>query len=221
MLSCHEREFMQRALPFGRRRRSEDVQLDGRARPREQLMDLVGRANWLIADKEELVVWLHASTVRRRAVKHLARDDRMGLVEGVLPLERATHREHLAAEPKVRATHMAVSKKLRDDPLRGVGGHREGEVLRARYDRRVDADDRARRVHERAAGIAWVERHVGLDDSLDEPLVLRAERAANSRHHARGDGRLKTKRVAYGNDKLPDEQLLRVAERGVGQPRSL
>ena len=47
--------------------------------------------------------------------------------------------------------------------------------------RRVDADHFAARVDQRAAGVAGIERGVGLNDVVDQPPGLRAQRAARAR----------------------------------------
>src|SRR5207342_3223388 len=69
------------------------------------------------------------------------------------------------AEPA--AARLAELAKLVDDVRRRLGRNREADADRAtarRYDRRVDADDLARHVEERPAGIAAVDRGVGLEE---------------------------------------------------------
>ena len=56
---------------------------------------------------------------------------------------------------------------LAGDEVGGIGGDGETDALRAGDDGGVDADDFARRGHQRAAGIAGVERRVGLHHVLD------------------------------------------------------
>ena len=46
---------------------------------------------------------------------------------------------------------------------------------------------------QRAAGIAGVQRRIGLDQVLDQPPALPAQRAAERRDHAGGDGRLRSR----------------------------
>jgi len=76
------------------------------------------------------------------------------------------------------APHAAEADDLRDDEIGGVGGDREGNALRAVDHGGVDADDLAGRRHQRPAGIAGVERGIGLDDVIDQPAGRSAHRAA-------------------------------------------
>ena len=77
-------------------------------------------------------------------------------------------RRRRADHPEVGPAHPAVAQQRLDDPpRRGVHRHREPQP--GARDRGVDPDDAARRVGERAAGVAGVERGVGLDDVLDHP----------------------------------------------------
>ena len=84
-------------------------------------------------------------------------------------------------------------------------------------DRGVDADDAAVAVDQRAAGVAGVERGVGLDDVVDDPRRLaRAgrQRAAERGHDAGGDRAGEAVRVADRHDELADAQRGGVAELG-------
>ena len=78
----------------------------------------------------------------------------------------------IAGDAEPRAAHAAVLQDLRQHVLRGVGGDREADALRAHDDGGVDADHLGARVDQRPAGIAGVERGVGLDDVADQAAVL-------------------------------------------------
>ena len=102
-----------------------------------------------------------------------------------------------------------------EDPL---GGRidRHGQTEPDPGDRRVDADDPPGRIGQRAAGVARVERRVGLDDVLDEAArttVTRGHRPAEGRDDAGGHGPGEAERVADGDDQLPDPQPGGVTER--------
>ena len=72
-----------------------------------------------------------------------------------------------AHQPEVGATHPPVMHERVDDPVgRGVDGYGEAEADPG--DRGVDPDDTAVAVGQRTAGVARVERGVGLDDVLDQ-----------------------------------------------------
>ena len=59
----------------------------------------------------------------------------------------------------------------------GIGGHGKADALVAgglRVDRGVDADDLAIHVDQRAAGVAGIDRRIGLDEVLELALRARA-----------------------------------------------
>ena len=62
-------------------------------------------------------------------------------------------------------------------------------------------------VDQRPAGIAGIERGVGLDDAVDEPARARAQAAAEGADHAGGHRRLEAEGIADGDDELADAQL--------------
>mmetsp|Transcript_35585 Transcript_35585/g.105505 ORF Transcript_35585/g.105505 Transcript_35585/m.105505 type:complete len:259 (+) Transcript_35585:59-835(+) len=202
------------AVRVARVARPHQPQPDPFARRRQQAVDLVDAAERIAVDGEQHVA-LPDARPRRGPGRHDV--DRLHggrRVEQVRPLEEARDGEELAAEPEEGAADMSVGEQLRDDPLRRGRRHREGQVLRALDDCGVDADDARRRVDERAARVARVERHVGLHYVLDEPAVLCAERAPLGGDDAGGDGRREPERVADGHHELPHPQRLRVTERG-------
>ena len=101
--------------------------------------------------------------------------------------------------------------------LRGIAGDRKADALRAADDRGVDADHLGAGGHQRSAGVAGIERGIGLDDVFDGPAAHRADRAAERRHHAGGNGRLKAERIADRDHQLAAAQAFGIAERGVAQ----
>lgn len=78
----------------------------------------------------------------------------------------------------------------------------------------VDADDFAGRRHQRSAGIAGVERGIGLNDVVDQPAGRGAHRAAERRDDAGGDGPFEAERIADGDRDLAAPEALGIAERG-------
>ena len=93
-------------------------------------------------------------------------------------------------DPQVAAVDAAGLLEVGDDLLGGVDRHREADAdaavaaAAAGGDLRVDADDLAGRVDERAAGVAGVDRRVGLQHVVDLEAVGRLDRALD-----RGDRR--------------------------------
>ena len=84
-------------------------------------------------------------------------------------------------------------------------------------DRGVDADHSAAGVGERAAGVARVQRRVGLDDVLDDAgRVARADRQgpAEPADHAGGHAAGHAHRVAHRDHEAADPQVVGVAVDG-------
>ena len=109
--------------------------------------------------------------------------------------------------------HAAVAYQFAEHEIRGVGGDRKTDALCPHDHRGIHADDFAVRRHQRTAGIAGIERGVGLDDVVDEPAVARAQRAAERRDHAGGHRRFETERIADGDHELATFEALGIAER--------
>ena len=110
-----------------------------------------------------------------------------------------------------------MGEQLADDPPRGVRRHGKAKPLGHGDDRRVDADDAAARVDQRAAGVAGVERRRVLHDVLDQPTADAAHRAAGGADHAGRHGRAEAQRVAHRDHELPDAQGVAVAQLGERQ----
>ena len=98
-----------------------------------------------------------------------------------------------------------------------VDRNREAQPLAAGDDRGVDADDSAGARDERSAGIAGIERRVGLDDMLDQASRPGAERPAERADHAARHGVLEAIRVPDRNRQLTWFERLRIAELDRGE----
>src|SRR4051794_29369618 len=119
--------------------------------------DVLGRENLLAADVHDDVAVAQAAGVRRAA----------GDDAGDLRAARADARLRRHAE--IRAADRAAALQARDDLADGVrrDGEADADVAAAAgggRDLRVHADDAAGAVEQRAAGVAGVDRRVGLDD---------------------------------------------------------
>ena len=79
-------------------------------------------------------------------------------------------------------------------------------------DLRVDADHVAAGVEQRAAGVAGVDRRVGLDHLVDREAVGRLDRAAEAGDDALGGGAVEPERVADRDDEVADLDRARVGE---------
>ena len=105
----------------------------------------------------------------------------------------------------------------RDDRLDGVDRHGEADAGVAAAavggDLRVDADDAALGVEQRAAGVAGVDRGVGLDHAGDREAVGRLDVAVERGDDAAGDGALEAERAADGDRRLAGVEVAGVGER--------
>ena len=88
------------------------------------------------------------------------------------------------ADAEVGVLHLAAGDERVRDALRRVDRDREADAVVAAgvaLDLRVDADHLAAEVQQRAAGVAVVDRGVGLDRAGDRVVVRRRDRAVDAR----------------------------------------
>src|ERR1700712_4563933 len=108
-------------------------------------------------------------------------------------------------DPEVAAPHAALPAQRGED-LAGRGRHRDGEPEPDPRDGGVDPDDVPRRVGQGPAGVAGVQRRVGLDHVLDDAAraaVAGRQRAAEGAHDAGGPAAREPQRGADGHHELP------------------
>src|SRR5882672_9002443 len=127
------------------------------------------------------------------------------LQRGIVEIDRA--HAHIAA------ADAAVLAQLVAHPLHQVRRDREADAVapaRLGDDRRVDADQLAADVHERAARVAGVDRRVG----LDEVLVRLGQRGAAvlAAHHAERHRVAVAEGAAHREAQVADADLARVGE---------
>ena len=125
--------------------------------------------------------------------------------------------DRAARDAEVGAVDPAAVLELGDDLLGGVD--RDGEAdadvavpAAARLDLRVDPDDAAGRVEQRAARVAGVDRGVGLDDVADREAVGRLDLALQRGDDAGRQRAVEAERVADGDRRVADLDGLRRAE---------
>src|SRR4051794_87924 len=131
-------------------------------------------------------------------------------------VERAVDPERRHAEEA--AVDAAVALEIGHEPAGGVD--RDGEAdadvavtAAAGLDLRVDPDHAAGGVEQRAAGVARVDRGVGLDDAVDLEAVRRLDRALRGGDDARRERALEAERVADRDRRVADLDASRRAER--------
>src|SRR5947209_8218603 len=128
------------------------------------------------------------------------------------PFSATPRPRRLQARSSAWAAHLAVGDQVAHHAPRAVDGNGKPDALRLAVDRRVDADELAADVEERATGVARVDRGVGLDE-VGVGAFLAAERAVEGAHHPRRHRVREAKRIADGDHRLPDHDAGRGAER--------
>ena len=121
----------------------------------------------------------------------------------------------------------AVREQILRDALHPIDGNREAQTDGAsarRVDRAVHADDFTERVHQWAAGVAGIDRGVGLDhvDVHAAPLDLAHQIAPRAADHAGRDARFRVAeeesvRIADRDGPFADDEIIGYAERRDGQ----
>ena len=98
--------------------------------------------------------------------------------------------------------YFMISSSTRLARLIGIAKPMPSEPPPLREDERVDADDLAVAVHQRAAAVAGIDGGVGLDHVLVHAALgrLRLDVAPRRADHARGDGRLRVVRAGSRTD---------------------
>ena len=100
-----------------------------------------------------------------------------------------------------------LADQLGNDAVHHLGRYRKADAgigAGGREDRRVDADETAGGIEERAAGIARIDRRIGLDD-IGELAPFGSRQAPLQRaDDAGGEGLVEAERIADGEGPLPD-----------------
>ena len=118
----------------------------------------------------------------------------------------------LDADPEPAAAKLAELAQRIHHADHGLGGHREADADRAagrRDDQRVDAYDLAVEIEQRAAGIAAIDRGVGLDVAVVRSGI---DVAVAGRNDARGNRATEAERVADRDHPFAEPQLVGIAE---------
>src|SRR3989442_1307970 len=95
---------------------------------------------------------------------------------------------------------------------RTIDGNREADPLPRGQDRGADSDHVAVRVQQRPAGVAGVDRRVGLDEVV-VAAALGVHRTMQRRDDAHADALVEPERIADGDGRLAEHQVRRGAQR--------
>src|SRR5262249_17654595 len=143
--------------------------------------------NGLAVDRAYHICRSNSGALRRTAW-HNTGDERAGFL-GYADLSPSCGRDvlHLHAQPATADS--SRSHQLLDDRFRHAHRYCKADAERSSalgIDRRIDADQVAAAVHQRAARITWVDRRVGLDEVLDRiDADAIASRGAHDSHRDR------------------------------------
>src|SRR5439155_8715031 len=146
--------------------------LEGRRLPRRQSRNLRQQrgavAGSLAFDFEDDVACLQSGTIRRAVLEHAADQHAVHILKRKRNGKLRGELLRLDAQPSAR--HLAIADDLLEHGARDRDRDREADALRAavlRIDRTVDADQIAPRVDQRTAGIAQIDRRIGLNEILE------------------------------------------------------
>ncbi len=130
--------------------------------------------------------------------------------------------QRLNANAQASALHLAVFDQLRHDRRDHVRRNRKPDsdvAAGGRQNRRVDADEFAAQIHERAARITRVDRSIRLNEIL---VAFDAEAAAAKRaDDSRRYGLIEAERITDGNHVVADAQSGRIREFDLCQLRRI
>ncbi len=146
--------------------------------------------------------------------------DRRGSRQLVGARERSRHGHVLSGHAHVTASDVTIANQLCRHEPRRVAGNREAQSLSRQNHRGIDADHFAAGGHQRPAGVAGIERRIGLNHVVHQPARARAQRSAERADDAGGHRVVKAIGIADGNRHLADADRPRIAERGPRQRRS-
>jgi hypothetical protein len=163
--------------------------------------------------------------------------DEQAAVDLQASLGRLIGGQRLDGQPEVFMNHLQLAHRGRHcgglealghrDGIVHPGNHhiirnREADVLdrRARELGRVDPDEAAVEIDQRAAAVAGIDRRVGLDQVV-VGVVLDREAAVQCAENAVADRVLVTRRAAQRNDGFAEKIRRRIAEIEIGELRRL
>src|SRR6516225_2652021 len=187
-----------------------EIGVRARTHPGDRARELAEALDLTAVDGEDDVPGSDAGARRRAVLPHRGHQCTTGPVEaegfGELGIDV------LDGDADTTAYHAAGLDELLLDVTCHIDRDGEGDAHEAAgtaEDLRVDADHFARQVKERAAGVAGIDRHVGLDEGY---VVLAGHRARCGADDARGGAVLEAERRADGEHPLSGLQARGIAE---------
>src|SRR5262249_42079270 len=173
----------------------------------DRSLEVRGRLDLFAVELEQDVAGLQARLGSRAVGNDVGDQDALG----VLGVERLRQflRERLNGDAQPAARDATLAVDLCVDLPRHVRRNGEADARPARDDGGVDTDHLALHVHEGTAGIAGIDRGVGLDEIVEGTLTDVARLRADDAGRHRG---LQPERRADGDDPITHLHPVRVSE---------
>ncbi len=176
-------------------------------------MQVVYAGHGLAIERNDHVTFAQPCFLSRTAGGH-GNHDHTSLLRQVVETHQAPmQRRGLGLDADVAAPNSAFLQQTSSHKLGGVDSDGEAQSLRAHDGGGVHADDLAIGGHQRASGVARVERSVGLDHVVDHPSGVGTQRPSQRAHHAGRHRVLEAVGISNRNRQLSHAQLLRIAQR--------
>ena len=137
-------------------------------------MQIVDATHRLVVEGDDNVADSELATLCGPARLHRDQQHPGLILELLRPGDGAWDIHVLSANAEISAANPAILNQLSDDELRRVDRYRETDSLRRQNHGGVYADDFTSGIDQRSAGVAGIERGVGLDDIVDQPSRYRA-----------------------------------------------
>src|SRR4029077_15731066 len=115
------------------------------------------------------IAFAQAGVRSRAGGRHRNDQHAAGSAQLVMAHQPAVQRHVLAADPDVAAPDFAFFNQPARNEFRRVDADGEADPLGGKNHGGIDADDLTSGVDQRAAGVAGVQRGVGLDDVINQP----------------------------------------------------
>ena len=142
---------------------------------------------------------------RRRATRFHFHDQHTAVVRQFVKSNDARMERHVLASHTDRAApDVAVLDQPTRDEMRGVARDGEADSLGRQDDRGVHADDFARAVQKRTAGIPGIQGRIGLDDLVHQTAGLGTHRASERADDSGSHSLLKSIRRTDRDRDLPN-----------------
>ena len=119
----------------------------------------------------------------------------------------------LRHDTDIAAPDAAIAQEAAGHKFRGIDANCETQALGRQDGRGIHAYHTAVGGNQRSAGVAWIQRGIGLNHVIDQTARVRAQGTSQRAYHASGHGGLEAVRVADGYDELSYTKLLRITQR--------